>query len=126
MEANRERRSAEGSSCCAAAAANASEDSDMESSFLLRNTSGNRRRRGNGEPLLNAQFRRSSLRQEMGHAAAETYLITRLTIILLQYLGYVVVPDYRILERLRLFVSCLNLFVSGGSSFFIQFPAFLF
>lgn len=38
-------------------------------------------------PPLAAATRRTSFRHDVGHAAAETYLITRLTLRLLRYLG---------------------------------------
>ncbi|KAG6536901.1 probable isoprenylcysteine alpha-carbonyl methylesterase ICME isoform X2 [Zingiber officinale] len=62
-------------------------DSDLERPFLWWGSSGSLRRRGSGDLSFKPPPRRQSFRQEMGHAAAETYLITRLTIILLQYLG---------------------------------------
>ncbi|CAL9757213.1 unnamed protein product [Musa acuminata subsp. burmannicoides] len=67
--------------------AGAAEEMDLERPFLRRNSSGSRRRRTVGETPLGSPSRRPSFRQEMGHAAAETYLITRLTLILLRYLG---------------------------------------
>lgn len=68
--------------------AGAAEEMDLERPFLRRSSSGSRRRRTAGETPLGSPSRRPSFRQEMGHAAAETYLITRLTLILLRYLGY--------------------------------------
>uniref|UniRef100_A0A804ITP8 protein-S-isoprenylcysteine alpha-carbonyl methylesterase n=1 Tax=Musa acuminata subsp. malaccensis TaxID=214687 RepID=A0A804ITP8_MUSAM len=67
--------------------AGAAEEMDLERPFLRRSSSGSRRRRTAGETPLGSPSRRPSFRQEMGHAAAETYLITRLTLILLRYLG---------------------------------------
>ncbi|RRT76901.1 hypothetical protein B296_00029489 [Ensete ventricosum] len=68
--------------------AGAAEEMDLERPFLRRSSSGSRRRRTAGETPLGSPSRRPSFRQEMGHAAAETYLITRLTLVLLRYLGY--------------------------------------
>lgn len=45
-----------------------------------------RRRVANDNPLLHAK--RPSFRRDVGHAAAETYLLTRLSFKLLRYLGY--------------------------------------
>uniref|UniRef100_A0A2P2MVB8 Uncharacterized protein n=1 Tax=Rhizophora mucronata TaxID=61149 RepID=A0A2P2MVB8_RHIMU len=44
------------------------------------------RRRVTGKPAM--PQRQRSLGRDIGHAASETYLLTRLTITLLRYLGY--------------------------------------
>lgn len=75
----------------------ASPGSPEETPFLRRVPSESRRRRVVSEPTLSSlsspfafesNSRRRSFRRDVGHAAAETFLLTRLTLILLRYLGY--------------------------------------
>ncbi|OAY75260.1 putative isoprenylcysteine alpha-carbonyl methylesterase ICME [Ananas comosus] len=61
------------------------EGSGEEAAFLRRSPSGSLRRRAAGDGC--ADMRRPSFRSDVEHAAAETYLVTRLTLTLLQYLG---------------------------------------
>ncbi|PKA48962.1 Isoprenylcysteine alpha-carbonyl methylesterase ICME [Apostasia shenzhenica] len=68
------------------------EDAGDELPLLRRVTSsGSRRRRAASEPHIASLSSRPALRRsfsrDVGHAAAETYLLTRLTFILLRYLG---------------------------------------
>ena len=65
----------------AAAAPSAAEDAP------LLPDGGVRRRAGCGRFARSGSFRR-----EVGRAAAETFLLTRLTLILLRYLGYMSIP----------------------------------
>ncbi|WOK98668.1 putative isoprenylcysteine alpha-carbonyl methylesterase ICME [Canna indica] len=111
MDSNIERRSTNGGS--PREASPAAEDVDPESPFLRRNSSsGGRRRRAVGEASFNLRSHRPSFRQEMGHAAAETYLVTGLTLTLLRYLGI----GYRWIVQL-LALGCYALLLMPG---FIQ------
>lgn len=68
-------------------------DLNLEVEYLQRSTSGSRRRKSSGDAAEiddvrgNEDGKGPSFRRDMEHAAAETYLITRLTFTLLQYLG---------------------------------------
>jgi prenylcysteine alpha-carboxyl methylesterase len=66
----------------------------LEGAYLHRSPSGSRRRKASGDVAESdggggggVDGKAPSFRQDMEHAAAETYLITRLTFTLLQYLG---------------------------------------
>ncbi|KAL5739551.1 hypothetical protein ACOSP7_028442 [Xanthoceras sorbifolium] len=65
------------------------------------------RRRPSGNPL--APRRQQSIRQEIEHAAAETYLVTRLSFILLRYLGV----GYRWITRL-VALACYAMLLMPG------------
>ncbi|KAG1346918.1 Isoprenylcysteine alpha-carbonyl methylesterase ICME [Cocos nucifera] len=67
----------------------AMEDLSTEKPFLRWSPSSNMRRRASGDLSLglSSPSRRPSFRRDVGHAAAETYRITRLALTLLQYLG---------------------------------------
>ncbi|XP_072966394.1 probable isoprenylcysteine alpha-carbonyl methylesterase ICME isoform X2 [Typha angustifolia] len=62
----------------------AADGGNPEAPFLRRTSSRSRRRRS---PEDHAACGRPSFRRDVGHAAAETYLVSRLALILLQYLG---------------------------------------
>ncbi|XP_029121510.1 isoprenylcysteine alpha-carbonyl methylesterase ICME isoform X3 [Elaeis guineensis] len=65
------------------------EDANIEKPLLRWSPSSNMRRRASGDLSLglSCPSRRPSFRRDVGHAAAETYRITRLALTLLQYLG---------------------------------------
>lgn len=68
-------------------------DVNLEGPYLHRSPSGSRRRKLSGDAAdsdggVGGEVGKApSFRRDMEHAAAETYLITRLTFTLLQYLG---------------------------------------
>ncbi|KAH7650985.1 prenylcysteine alpha-carboxyl methylesterase protein [Dioscorea alata] len=99
----------------------ASPGSPEETPFLRRVPSESRRRRAVSEPTLSSlsspfafesNSRRRSFRRDVGHAAAETFLLTRLTLILLRYLGV----GYRWITRF-LALACYAILLMPG---FIQ------
>ncbi|XP_008801970.1 probable isoprenylcysteine alpha-carbonyl methylesterase ICMEL2 isoform X2 [Phoenix dactylifera] len=67
----------------------AMEDANLEKPFLRWSPSSSMRRRASGDLslALPSPSRRPSFSRDVGHAAAETYLITRLALTLLKYLG---------------------------------------
>ncbi|KAJ0985809.1 hypothetical protein J5N97_004165 [Dioscorea zingiberensis] len=95
------------------------EELPEEGPLLRRVPSASRRRRAISEPSLSSlssasasASNRPSFRREVGHAAAETFLLTRLTLILLRYLGV----GYRWITRF-LALGCYAILLMPG---FIQ------
>ncbi|KAG0503339.1 hypothetical protein HPP92_003411 [Vanilla planifolia] len=91
----------------------AAEDTGSDLPLLRRVSSGSRRRRTASDSHLvsisSPPIRRRSFSRDVGRAAAETYLLTRLTLILLRYLGV----GYRWITRFLALVCYAILLMPG-------------